>query len=294
MTREITIKGWVRILLFILPYFFFVVIFQFIGYGIADVEFGTSNSQKTPEQIVIISFFLLLGTILIIWIFMKYIDKEKFIELGFQTKRRLIDFNIGFLIGAITMIIGFVLLRFLGEINFEKIQFNFLDLLLTMLLFLIISITEEVLFRGYILRNFMFSMNNYVALILSSSLFSLLHGANPNIDLFSLVSIFIAGIFLGVTYIHTKNLWFPIALHFSWNLFQTILGFNVSGQDMYSVVEFSIKEQTLLNGGNFGFEGSILSIIAMIVAIVIISIYYHKKNHSQALLSQIAGNEEDV
>ena len=107
-----------------------------------------------------------------------------------------------------------------------------------------------------------------------------MHGFNPNIDLFGLVSIFIAGIFLGITYIHTKNLWFPIALHFSWNFFQTVLGFNVSGKDIYSVVEFSMKEKTLLNGGNFGFEGSIFSIIAMIITIAIISIYYQRKKLS--------------
>lgn len=128
----------------------------------------------------------------------------------------------------------------------------------------------------------MISFNKYVALIVSSILFSLMHGFNPNIDLFSLFNIFLAGILLGLSYIYTKNLWFPIALHLSWNLFQTIFGFNVSGQDSYSLIEFSIYENNLLNGGDFGFEGSILSVISMIITIIGIWIYYNreKTNHN--------------
>jgi len=104
-----------------------------------------------------------------------------------------------------------------------------------------------------------------------------MHGFNPNIDLFGFVDLFIAGILLGISYVYTKNLWFPIALHFSWNLMQTFLGFNVSGNDAYSIIEFKTTENNLLNGGNFGFEGSIFSIIAQIIFIVVIWAYYHKK-----------------
>jgi membrane protease YdiL (CAAX protease family) len=280
MASEIEYKGWFRIVLILLPYFFIVGIFQVIGAEIAGVDSFALDSQSSSEQTLIISFFSLLGTGLVIWIFMKYVDRENLIELGFHTKNRLNEFYVGFFIGAIIIISGFGLLQFLDEISFQETLFNFRELIFSILLFLIVSISEEVLFRGYILRNLMRSFNKYIALILSSLPFALLHGFNPNIDLFGLVSIFIAGIFLGITYIHTKNLWFPIALHFSWNLFQTILGFNVSGQNSYSVVEFSMKEQTLLNGGNFGFEGSILSIIAMIIAIIVITFFYQRKKPS--------------
>jgi hypothetical protein len=123
----------------------------------------------------------------------------------------------------------------------------------------------------------MYSFNKYFALFLSSVLFSLMHGANPNMDWFSFLNLFLAGILLGVSYIYTKNLWFPIALHFSWNFFQTLFGFNVSGQDFYSLIEFRISEKNILNGGNFGFEGSILSIIVQVILILTVIIYYQNK-----------------
>lgn len=92
---------------------------------------------------------------------------------------------------------------------------------------------------------------------------------------------FLAGVVLGLSYIYTKNLWFPIALHLSWNLFQALLGFKVSGQDTYSIIEFEINEGNLLNGGAFGFEGSYLSIIAQTLTIVGIGIYYNRKETNQ-------------
>jgi len=110
--------------------------------------------------------------------------------------------------------------------------------MISILHFTIVAIVEEVLFRGYILKNLMSSFNKYIALFFLSILYSLIHSFNPNIDMFSLLVLFLAGIVLGLSYINTKKLWFPIALHLSWNLFQTLIGLNVSGQDTYSIIEF--------------------------------------------------------
>lgn len=39
------------------------------------------------------------------------------------------------------------------------------------------------------------------------------------------------------------------------------MGFNVSGNDFYSMIEFTRAEANLWNGGSFDFEGSWLSIL---------------------------------
>ncbi len=273
-------RGWQRILLIIIPYIFIVGIFQYIGALIVKVDIAAIDSHKTSEQHMIMSFLSLLGTVLVIWLFMKHVDKERFVKVGFETKNRLNEFLVGIGIGAFIMAAGYLLLLVLGEINFERVIFDFKEIIISIFMFIIVAVMEELLMRGYILKNLMISFNKYVALIVSSVLFSLMHGFNPNIDLFSLTNIFLAGILLGISYIHTKNLWFPIALHLSWNLFQTILGFNVSGQKTYSLIEFGITENNLLNGGKFGFEGSILSVIAMLITIIGIEIYYRRQKLS--------------
>ena len=207
---------------------------------------------------------------------MKYVDREKFIDLGFQTKNRSIDFIVGTAVGLGTMILGFILLIGIGEIDFSRLVFEPVDLIISVLLFLIVALVEEALFRGYVLKNLMLSTNKYVALVFSSILFALMHGMNPNISLFSLFDLFCAGMILGITYIYTKNLWYPIGLHFGWNLFQTHFGFNVSGQDFYSLIEFNYTTGNLLNGGEFGFEGSVFSIFAQLL-IFTGAIYYYEK-----------------
>ncbi len=280
-------RGWQRLLLFILPYIFIVGSFQLIGglitgFDTTNTDITNPDLNQTSLQRLSMFFFGMLGTFLVIWVFMKFVDKEKFVNLGFQTKNRFYEFILGIGIGLVIMILGYSLLILFKEITFYRIVFDFKEIIISILLFTFVSITEETLMRGYILRNLMISLNKYIALIVSSILFSLLHSFNPNIDLFSLFNLFLAGILLGLSYIYTKNLWFPIALHLSWNLFQTLFGFNVSGEDAYSLIEFKINEANLFNGGTFGFEGSILSIVAQIISIIGIAIYYnHKKiNHN--------------
>jgi membrane protease YdiL (CAAX protease family) len=171
----------------------------------------------------------------------------------------------------------------LKEIVFLKTNFNFTELIISILLFIIVAVGEEVFLRGYVLKNLLFSFNKYVALIVSSILFSLMHVFNDHIDLFALSNLFLAGVLLGLPYIYTRNLWFSIAMHLSWNFFQALFGFNVSGHESYSLIEFKINEPNLLNGGLFGFEGSYLSIIAQIIAIVAIAYYYNRKKELQTV-----------
>ncbi|PQV47265.1 hypothetical protein CLV33_10747 [Jejuia pallidilutea] len=272
--------GWQRILLLIIPYFIIVGVFQLIGGLLSGIKFedlGKENVYKDSVQHMVVVFASLLGTFLVIWMFMQAFDKKRFVELGFQIKNRTKDIVVGFLIGGMVMTTAYMLLLVLGEIKFSKIILDVKEVVISIITFVIVAVVEEALFRGYILRNLMLSFNKYIALFVSSILFSFMHGANPNINTIALVNLFLAGLTLGVSYIHTKNLWFPIALHLSWNLFQTLIGFNVSGQDVYSVVEFSMTEKNMINGGDFGFEGSVFAIVFAVVLIVTIELYYQKK-----------------
>ena len=275
-------RGWQRVLLLIFPYIIIVGVFQLIGVICAGVDINNPNPDYTTLQHTIISVFNVLGTCLLLWLFMEFADKEKFINLGFQIKNRGKDIIIGIILGLVIISLGYFSLLFLKEINYTKITFNFKEVLLSILLFTLVSAGEEMLFRGYILKNLMISFHKYTALLVTSLLFALMHGFNPNIDLFSLLNLFLGGIVLGITYIHTKNLWFPMALHLSWNLFQTFYGFNVSGQKSYSIIEFTIQNPNKLNGGEFGFEGTILAVIAQIITISIIAFYYYRKSNNNS------------
>ncbi len=289
-----TMHGWKRVLSIVLPYFIIILIFQGVGALIAGVKLSDLESEQTSLQQLIISFFDLIGTFLLLWLFMKFIDKEPFVKLGFQTDNRLKEFVVGIAIGFVIMVVGYLVLLYSNELFFVKVNFDLKELILTILLFTIVAIVEETLVRGYILKNLMLSYNKYVALMISALLFSLMHSFNPDMDLFSFFDLFLAGIVMGLSYLYTRNLWFPIAMHLSWNLFQSLLGFNVSGLNTYSLIEFKINEPNIFNGGGFGLEGSVLSIIAELLLIAGIGFYYHRKRTQNLVQNELVSSQTSI
>ena len=271
-------NGWIKSLLsfFLLfvPQLLAGLLLLLAGYDLNKMSSGTVDLNT----MIILEYSMIFFMIIMLYLFMKFIDKQPIIELGFKINGRLKEFNFGLILGFLIMAFAFLFLLSINEIVFINYSFNLNKILLSIVLFAGVSIFEEVIFRGYLLKNLLESFNPYVALFLSSIFFSLIHGSNPNVTSLGLCNIFLAGFFLGASYVFTKNLWFPIALHFSWNFFQSMFGFKVSGLDSYSIIDFTIPKNNMLNGGEFGFESSYLSIIVLIFATFIIWNYFKNKN----------------
>lgn len=271
-------NNWKRLLKFLLPFLFTIGLFGYVGTVVAGTDPSVNSLRNASGvQNFLISFFECTGTFVIVWYFRKNVDKESFVSLGFQ-KTNLSDILIGLITGFTIMLLGFSTLLFFNQIKVVGHQFAFFDFVSGIGLFITVALMEELLVRGYVLNNLMSCMNKYSALIISAAIFSILHGANLNITLLSLINLFLAGTLLGLSYIYTKNLWLPIALHFSWNFFQgTVFGFNVSGNKFYSIIHQRTISDNIWNGGSFGFEGSVLCVIFQIIAIWVI--YKLFRNH---------------
>jgi len=275
-------QGWKNILKLIIPYLLFTGIFQIIGSYFAGLNLEDIANYKsineTTLQLLIIVFFSLIGTFGLVWLFRKYVDKKTLASIGFSKSFFNKDVILGLSFGFIIILSGFVCLLFTKQIFFISIQINLVELILSIGIFLCITISEELLFRGYILNNLLISFNKYIAVFISSVLFCLVHAANPNFNLLGSINLFLAGMFLGLAYALTRSLYFPLALHFSWNLFQgTIFGFNVSGKDTYSLIVTKNNTINIWNGGDFGFEGSILSVIFQLIAIWIVYLIFKNR-----------------
>ncbi len=180
---------------------------------------------------------------------------------------------------------GFILGRMLdGGIN--KFVALFISAVLFSLMhlfnpnFAFVPVTEEVIGRGFILGRMLDGgINKFVALFISAVLFSLMHLFNPNFAFVPFLNIMLAGCFLGASYIYTRNLCFPIALHWFWNWIQgSVLGYKVSGNEFSNenLLILHFPEENLINGGTFGFEGSILCSLLLVLGTVIILRHYYK------------------
>lgn len=177
-------------------------------------------------------------------------------------------------------VVGFGLSLLLGAVEVVGFLFSPISLLVSLLLYFFVAVTEEVIGRGFILGRMLDGgINKFVALFISAVLFSLMHLFNPNFAFVPFLNIMLAGCFLGASYIYTRNLCFPIALHWFWNWIQgSVLGYKVSGNEFSNenLLILHFPEENLINGGTFGFEGSILCSLLYVLGTVIILRHYYK------------------
>jgi membrane protease YdiL (CAAX protease family) len=128
---------------------------------------------------------------------------------------------------------------------------------------LVPGIWEELLFRGILFRWIEEFAGSWAALVVTSALFGLAHIANPNATVFSSFAIAVeAGLLLGAVYMLTRNLWASIGLHAAWNFPQgEIYDVPVSGIDQHGLVTAQLSGPTLLSGGEFGLEASVIALV---------------------------------
>ena len=91
-----------------------------------------------------------------------------------------------------------------------------------------------------------------------------------------------AWLLFGAAYIYTRNLWFPIAIHFAWNFMQSgIFGAITSGNEKTSsLLTTKLTGNSFITGGEFGPEGTIQALIfCVLVSIVLLQLSKHKLIH---------------
>ena len=273
-------SGWLRATLFFIVSLITSQIFAGIGLAVVLIATGfdlsaLSNQEEITNAVKGVKFLLplkvieFLSVMLCVWLFIRFIDRKPLESIGLRIKGYEKDLKMGLALGAGLIAIGFLILFILGYLSVDGFSFPVGTLILYFLLFVVVSFHEEIMMRGYVLNNLMQSMNRYAALSISSVIFMSIHLLNPNVNFLSVVNLFLAGIVLGIYYIHKPNLWLPIGMHLTWNFFQgPIFGFEVSGIETKSIINQSVRGNEIITGGAFGFEGSILATILIITIIV--------------------------
>jgi hypothetical protein len=124
------------------------------------------------------------------------------------------------------------------------------------------SITEEIMFRGVLFRVIEDGLGTWAALAVSAIFFGAVHIFNPNATLWSSIAIAVeAGLLLGMAYAWTRSLWFVMGLHAAWNFTQgVLLGIPVSGIAMKGMLDSSMQGSAWLSGGEFGAEASVTTV----------------------------------
>jgi uncharacterized protein len=235
----------------------------------------------------------LVVVVLVTWLAAWLLDRRRVREYGLCFDPRWwLDFAFGLALGAVLMAFIFVVEWWAGWVTVVAVMELSLPgvtfwgaILGALLLFIVVGITEELLARGYHLRNLAEGLNFrpvgalgalLLAWLLSSSFFGLLHIFNPNATWYSTAALMVAGLFLGLGFVLTGSLAIPIGLHITWNFFQgNVFGFPVSGNTFESATFIAIEQQgpPLWTGGAFGPEAGLLGMIAIALGCVLTLIW---------------------
>jgi membrane protease YdiL (CAAX protease family) len=207
------------------------------------------------------------------------------------------DLLLGSLIGLSSLLLAGALAAAPGGFRFTFASTSVFPLvaktlLAALVVFICAGAAEEALFRGYPLQTMTRAGLAWVGITLTCIFFGWVHLNNPNIPegyaLFSspylrvvnkLINIpflntALAGVWLGVAYLRTRSLWFPLGIHWAWNwTMGALLGLPVSGISELApqpLMRAADQGPAWLTGGTYGIEGGLACTLVLIISTVFI------------------------
>lgn len=263
---------WACIPLFIVVFFVCMGLYGILAQGFLSLVLGVEARHPGMVGYILLEGGMLLA-VLTAAVIMLRLERRPFSDLGLSVKGHAKGLWYGFLMAVLLYLVGFGLSLVMGEVEVSGFQFRPLDLLGALLFFGLVALFEEILMRGYILGHLLHTrLNKFLSLFISAALFAFLHIFNPEIAFLPMINLVLAGMLLGASYLYTRNLCFPLSLHFFWNWIQgPVLGYQVSGNNfMSTMLKLHMPEENVLNGGASGFEGSLICTVLMIVCTILI------------------------
>ncbi|HEX8137242.1 MAG TPA: type II CAAX endopeptidase family protein [Pyrinomonadaceae bacterium] len=292
-------SGW-RLLLFLLLY---LIVFLFLGAlirtALALMPGGAGQAILGGlAGWIVQGAFLLVSAVLVGWACGAFIEGLPFRALGWSLHRGwLRDLLVGSALGAASLLLAWVLAAALGGFSLTFAGASLLPpvaktLLAALAVFICSGAAEEALFRGYPLQTLTRAGLAWVGILLTCLFFGWVHLNNPNMPegyaLFSspylrffnklfniaFLNTALAGIWLGVAYLRTRSLWFPLGVHWAWNwTMGAVMGLPVSGINeitSHALMRTVDRGPTWLTGGTYGIEGGLACTLVLIVSTLFI------------------------
>lgn len=210
------------------------------------------------------------GTLISI-IYCRFFEARPMRSMGFTKEKALTHYLRGLLTGAVLMSAITLLsvicrgnnIALCSNINFGLIGLYFLG-------FLVQGMSEEVIFRGFLMNTIAGRFHAFIAIGISAAAFSLAHVMNPGFGVLVFINLAMFGVFASLYMIAFDDIWGACAIHSVWNFTQgSFYGISVSGSGNQESVfrTTAASSSKLLTGGDFGIEGSIFTTVVLAAGI---------------------------
>lgn len=250
----------------------------------------------------------LVAAVISVWLAVRFFDRRPLSGLGLRLDRDWwLDLGFGLSLGALLMTAIFLVELSAGWVTvtgtFEAVGGGpfFPAVLAPLVIFLLVGFYEELIYRGYQLKNLAEGLNYpglggpkgavVLAFAISSSIFGLGHFLNPNATIVSTMNIAFAGLVLGLGYVLTGRLAIGIGFHITWNFFQnTVFGFPVSGIEPLGATFISIEQggPRVFTGDIFGPEAGLIGVFALLVGGLLIALWVSVRSGKIAVETSLA------
>lgn len=216
---------------------------------------------------------LSLAILLLIYsLYVKWVEKRKAFEIS--AKGSLKEFGIGFLTSF--ALVGFMvlLLSLLGYYRISQLGLPgiIVDVFFS---FGMGAFLQVLFFRLILFRLSEELLGSWLAFLLTTMIFALAHLDNPNVTLWTTISMIITDILFIAAFMYTRRLWLIWGLHMSLNFFQDgIFGMPNSGvTSLESWILPQIAGPQWITGGSFGIEASLIFVfLSLVVGLIVLKI----------------------
>lgn len=268
---------WLRILQ--LPVSRLIVLGGIIFYMMAWSEGRIAAFKDTPLIGVAIAIAMALVVMAVYVAWGRLIERREVTELSLPGAGR--EWAIGGLIGVVLYVACVLLLMLFGMYQVEGL--NPLSYMIPAAAMAVkSSVFEELLFRGVLFRSVESMAGSWIAIIVSSLVFGLIHLINPDSTVAGAVYIAIeAGLLLAALYLVTRRLWMAIGYHMLWNYVQSAVfsGIVSGGVALPGLFQARIEGPNFYTGGTFGMEQSVFALVLCTVTGIVMLVIAMRRGH---------------
>ncbi len=242
--------------------------------GTKDLTFSESMDiaeevSAKPGVMIPTLFATVFGTI-VSMLYCRYFEMRRVSSMGVVKRRAGVNYVSGLFIGALLMTSITMLTVVTGANSLSRAHdVDYTLILLYLGGFLVQGMSEEFIFRGYLMTTVGGTHSTYLAIGISAVLFGAAHSANAGLSVLAMFNLILFGVFAAVYMIYFEDIWGVCGIHSIWNFSQgNLYGISVSGNSQTeSILKTSSKtSHDFLTGGKFGIEGSVFTTLVLLAA----------------------------